>query len=414
MLQVETRAPKLRGLEMLQLKLEALEQRALLAADLLPRIDGTDLAFKGDEVSCVLTVTNQGDETGTKKVEAGAFPPLIEARWAFDGGTSSTIPPAVELEPGESRTFTLTGQVPASAEWSVFVWASVEISGGSTYGAEHSTVVLNGIVDSSNIGVASMGQLLTTSAKGVTVYSGANFHSAEPAGDVNDDGIDDAFLHYASQQDVIVDGMHSFTWEFIRYTIRGTTSRNPRLHLMRGGGESLDTWSGQGESPRWFKFDFHPFGNKFTVGDIDGDGFDDILATDPHALASSGTATILFGPDFRDNFVIVGSLRPDRPGSDILLGQGAGPVGDINNDGFGDFYVRDRYVLSIVHGRDFDRELLGDFDQDGAVTLRDFLVIADNFGSDTAVRSDGDLDGDARVTFSDFLIFGFAFARGRS
>lgn len=71
---------------------ETLEQRQLLAADLLPRIEGPNLAFTGDQVSYVLAVTNQGDQAGTKKVEVGVFPPLVDPQWATKDGTEGGEP----------------------------------------------------------------------------------------------------------------------------------------------------------------------------------------------------------------------------------------------------------------------------------------------------------------------------------
>ena len=56
-------------------------------------------------------------------------------------------------------------------------------------------------------------------------------------------------------------------------------------------------------------------------------------------LASTGTATIFFGPDFRDNFVILGSSRSGQMNDDITFVSHAGSLGDINGDGIGDFYV---------------------------------------------------------------------------
>ena len=46
----------------------------------------------------------------------------------------------------------------------------------------------------------------------------------------------------------------------------------------------------------------------------------------------------------------------------------------------------------------------GDLNGDGAVGVRDFLILSRNFGRTDATRDDGDLDGDGEVSVTDFLV----------
>ncbi|GDX80268.1 hypothetical protein LBMAG42_20790 [Deltaproteobacteria bacterium] len=80
------------------------------------------------------------------------------------------------------------------------------------------------------------------------------------------------------------------------------------------------------------------------AGDVDGDGRDDVLVTDPYAIGgdgkSDGAAYVFFAP------LAPGSLTPTDAGGTLIgpnggdqAGQAAGGVGDLDGDGFGDFYV---------------------------------------------------------------------------
>ena len=97
--------------------------------------------------------------------------------------------------------------------------------------------------------------------------------------------------------------------------------------------------------------------------------------------------------------------------ADITFGSHAGSLGDINGDGIGDFYVLGIDSLYVLHGRRFDRQLVGDIDRDGAVDFADFTILAANFGNENMTHGDGDLDGDGHVTFTDFLILSRTFGR---
>ena len=398
----------------MKLAFEKLQQRNLLAADLRPHVEAPLMAFKGDEVTYVITVVNQGDQTGVSQVKSNS--PVEDPKWTLDGVRIDSLDQIIELDPQASEVFTLTGRVPEDGRWSLYLEVSVSRDRGNGYRvAEHSTVILDSVVDSDTLAVIVASELHANVHDGFTVgyrhdgYTWAGFHSAEPAGDVNGDGINDVFLNYVNPREVIVDGEEAAAIDLVRHTVFGASVPLGELRLRATSGDVLDTWPpGLAEAPSRFLPTAPHDGGRFPVGDVDNDGFNDVIWGNPRDLLGVGTAKVLLGPDFRDNFLILGNASPNQPGADVHFGQNAGAVGDINGDGFDDFYVVSNYFgLNIIFGR----ELIGDFDADGAVTLNDFFIIADNFGSDVAVRNDGDLDGDSRITFSDFLIFSSIFAR---
>lgn len=80
------------------------------------------------------------------------------------------------------------------------------------------------------------------------------------------------------------------------------------------------------------------------AGDVDGDGHDDVLVTDPYAAGgdgkSDGATYVFFSP------LAAGALTATDAGGTLIgpnggeqAGQAAGGVGDLDGDGFGDFYV---------------------------------------------------------------------------
>ncbi|UYV11642.1 MAG: integrin alpha [Phycisphaera sp.] len=148
------------------------------------------------------------------------------------------------------------------------------------------------------------------------------------------------------------------------------------------------------------------------AGDVNGDGYDDLIATDihgAHVLFGRDTASSGGFPDVMNvteldgvlGFTIRGSVgidsiagRADLNGDgrdDLLLGlAGASPGG---RDGAGE--------VAVVFGRGA-LSCRVDMDGDGAVTIFDFLVFQNLF-------QDGDLladfDGDGALTIFDFLAF---------
>lgn len=385
----------------MRLRFERLEERQLLAGNLRPRvIDGPVLAFPGDQVTYAIEVTNLGERV--RAGELRAFHSLEDAQWLSEGTTSSTPPSTNELQPDESQIFTLTGRIPEDANFAVRI--EVCLRGCHVF----STVVPDHAIDPNTIGAETAGR-----QKGFDVeFFFGDLHRVDPVDDTNGDGIDDLFVYLVTNSDLIVNGRLTSSFQYVRHTILGSVAERTSRQSQSDIADVLETWS---ERPRHLRSNFLESGGTYEIGDVDGDGFDDTLVTAPRDFGNSGRVTIYFGPDFRDNFVIVGSHRPGLPGSDILFGTHAGAAGDLNGDGFDDFFVvsvLNYYTLKVFYGREFDRAVVGDLDQDAQVTLEDYSILAANFGMEEATRADGDLDGNGSVGFADFLILAAAFTQG--
>lgn len=159
-------------------------------------------------------------------------------------------------------------------------------------------------------------------ADGFVINGGSNRIGFDvlAAGDFNGDGYDDVLLP---------------TWSNKAYLIFG----GPGPHVSRnlnsiGAGTQ---WGVKFTHPRytppprqevWIK---HAAG----VGDINGDGFDDIVVTAP------GTSWVVFGSASRKGIIDLPSLpTSDQDGYKMRAAEHILPAGDFNGDGYADFSFR--------------------------------------------------------------------------
>ena len=202
-----------------------------------------------------------------------------------------------------------------------------------------------------------------------TTYNGVDFNenfgvSVASAGDVNNDGVPDLIIG-ADLDDI------------------GGMNRGSARVVSGANGATLHTFLGDAAG------DF--FGHSVAgVGDVDGDGFDDLLVgawvADPNG-SESGFARLLSGAD--------GSILRTFPGDSVgdRMGSSVAAAGDVDGDGVGDLIVGatldDDGGLNAGSARVFSGAT-------GAV-LWTFhgTEPADNFG--TSVASAGDVDGDGRA-----------------
>jgi hypothetical protein len=154
----------------------------------------------------------------------------------------------------------------------------------------------------------------------------ANSHfgwSVAGAGDVNHDGYDD----------VIVGA---------RLYGSGTRAAAGRAYIFFGGGpmNTVPDWILDGEAKNdWFG---ESVGG---AGDMNGDGFDDVIVgawyADPPSGSAAGKAYVFFGgnpPNISPDLVING------PHANAQLGNAVGGAGDVNGDGFDDAVVGVHYA----------------------------------------------------------------------
>lgn len=139
-------------------------------------------------------------------------------------------------------------------------------------------------------------------------------YSVSLAGDVNGDGYSDVIvgIHRADPTD----------------TLRG------EVQIFFGGNpmNGLPDVTVEGETGDQLGY------RVSTVGDVNGDGYTDVIMGAPHSDTNgvnSGKALVLFGGSSMDNvpdLIISGEVGD-------MLGIAVGPAGDVNNDGFGDIIV---------------------------------------------------------------------------
>ena len=101
-----------------------------------------------------------------------------------------------------------------------------------------------------------------------------------------------------------------------------------------------------------WSYKFHYWNTINNIGDVNGDGYQDILLGAPTINSNNGQATVLYGPTFKDNCnsdsrciikrTDISEIRGYNINGNIdngELGLSASALGDINNDGIDDFAV---------------------------------------------------------------------------
>ncbi len=376
-------------------RFEQLERRDLMVANI--DIEGPSFVGKNEIVEYSIEVEILDFVTARATT---LDLPLNDVIWTLDGEPIDTDNNSPAVEVVESGTLTATGRVPENLE-------SFVLTVGLTQDTRSVIKQQLGFVvgDANTLGAEASWH--DTNGRGVIFADHAmSLHSIENAGDVDGDGLVDLQIkHAAYSEDLeIVEN------QLAVQTFLGDRLINRRLPFTSDVVEPV-------ESPRFI--DINLDRDEFLIGDVDGDGFEDTLRTDPRWGDGIGQATILFGPDFTDNYVIVGTDRVDQLDQFIVYGGHAASLGDINGDGLGDFYVASNasfsFRIHVLHGRDFGREpeplLAGDIDGDGNVAFADFTILSANFGRQDATRDEGDLDGDGQVSFTDFLILSKNFSQ---
>ena len=224
--------------------------------------------------------------------------------------------------------------------------------------------------------------------------------SVDSAGDFNGDGIDDVMVSTGGTGALVVFGRtDGFPAEVDLGSLDGTNG----VWLRSSGNSDIAA-----------------------IGDINGDGIDDVAVGYQYAQGTSGffsgvvyvvygsragfPGTILLGElDGSDGFHIQASV------SSLGIGCSVAAAGDINGDGKDDLLIgavntgmpTDAGRAIVVYGRSPDCR--ADLDGDGTLTIFDFLEFGNLFD---LMEPRTDFDGDGEFTLLDFLAFQNEFDAG--
>ena len=206
-------------------------------------------------------------------------------------------------------------------------------------------------------------------------YYGTAFQvlAASTAGDVNGDGYDDVLL--------------GLTW--------GTTSESGIAIGFYGSATGLP------DEPDWEVFGATPdafFGDEVqNIGDVDGDGYDDVLVGAYQWDGSSGDEGKAWIYSGGPSGLSTVSSWEREGAAGMSFGMGAAGIGDVNGDGIDDFAVGTYFgnYVEVYYGRFFlGPELTPDL-------VLNAPAGASGFGSVVGVASAGDINADG---FGDLLI----------
>ncbi len=158
--------------------------------------------------------------------------------------------------------------------------------------------------------------------------------SVGSAGDVNGDGFDDALIGFRQH---LIPGVTYCSGAFLVY---GRTEGIPALSLL------TNTWLDGANGLAIYHTNIQYNGKASAAGDVNGDGYDDILASAPEGSPAGRVYVIYGGTNLPAAMTLSNGWANGANGVQIngeasgdLLGVGLGGVGDVNGDGLPDLAI---------------------------------------------------------------------------
>jgi len=247
-------------------------------------------------------------------------------------------------------------------------------SAGDVNNDSYSDVIVGAYLYSSNtgrsyiyFGGSSMNNVADVTMTGETTE---NFfgRSVSSAGDVNND----------SYSDVIVGAYGNFTNTGRAYIYLGGSSMNNVADIIMSG-EAINNYFGESVS---------------TAGDVNGDGYSDVIVGASGYSANTGRAYIYFGGSSMNNVADV-NINGEATGN--FLGASVSSAGNVNDDGYSDVIVG-AYGYSTNTGRAYIYFGGSSMNNVADVTMTGEAV-NNRFG--ISVSSAGDMNGDG---FSEVIV----------
>jgi hypothetical protein len=329
----------------------------------------------------------------------------------------------IQLEAIGSRGFSIIGNVGESAGWAVSSAGDVNGDGfddliiGAPYGDKPTTNAGSAyIVYGRAGGFANVDLKALTSSQGYVIqgngYAGI---SVSGHGDINGDGLDDLVVATFHNS-----GFSQGTPE--TYVVFGKANRSANVDLANLATADGFKVSGPSESAYYRGFAL----TVANAGDVNGDGFDDVLIGAQYASGYKGAAYVVYGKASGFGAIDVTNLAPSAgfaiqgAATNDFMGFSVAAAGDVNGDGFDDVIVG--AGGSDVGGQDAGQVfvIFGSAARPGTIDVANlpassgFAIRGNspNAGAGWTVSGAGDVNGDGyddmivRASGNAYVIFG--------
>ena len=224
-----------------------------------------------------------------------------------------------------------------------------------------------------------------TTSRGIKI-TGANWddeagNSVSGIGDFNGDGYDDFAIGALAVTKVSANSSDGAV-----YVILGKGSGYADLDLSNSSDYAFEVYSGAAEQ----------FGLSMSgVGDFNGDGYDDFVAE-----GNSYSGALIYGKA-GSSFGDLNLVSPPSGYGFYIGGTGIKGVGDVNGDGYDDLVARDAGTLYVIYGNAGQGAV--DLTNGGLGSVAGFEISVEDSGDEVGlvVSGAGDVNGDG---FEDILI----------